>query len=313
MKRGEFESLFPDQVTKKDVLSMLDNVKYLTPEEAEQWYDSAAKLYDTLGKDYTNFKINLANSLDTYVAQCFTRRRQCEDEKRVAIAFNSAVQDVQKYVKIQNKTFSDTELINRVTDIVYEMKKRLLYLKNKVEELEDKKTIYKLNSKDALQQISFAYQPIKGRNYEFKKLKSDLVISMFQDCFINYFKNKWFSATDIVELNKKIKKCNQAKKKLIHEGVKEIYKVFANRKLLNFDSPKDTYKMGIEDNGKYPSLNANVSIWILYLLIYTQILKISIKDKTHKQQVDYISNLMKDSHPYNWKDSPVDEHWKYFI
>lgn len=316
MKRLDFESLFPDQKTKDDVLSMLDSsLSKLTEEEKERWYDSAAKLFGTLGHDYVNFKVNLANSLDDYVALCYTQRRQYADEQQVMQAFFNVTNDVNYYVQVRDSTFTDPAIINRVIDIVYEMKKRNLYFEGKIEELEDKKTIFEIKqaSSNNLQQISFAYQPKKMSNYVYKKLKSARVLGMFQDSFINYFTNKWLTTTDVVELKVQIDKCKQGKKKLLHEGVKEIYKVFAVNKLLKFDSPKDTYMMGIVDNGLYPSLKGDVSLWILNLLKYLNLYDKKISYKTRKEKIDIISNLMKDNHPYNWNNSPVDEYWKYFI
>ena len=316
MKRLDFESLFPDQKTKDDVLSMLDSsLSKLTEEEKERWYESAAKLFATLDHDYVNFKVNLANSLDDYVALRYTLRRQFADEQQVMQAFFNVTNDVNYYVQVRDSTFTDPAIINRVIDIVYEMKKRNLYFEGKIEELEDKKTIFEIKqaSSNNLQQISFAYQPKKMSNYVYKKLKSAHVLGMFQDCFINYFTNKWLTTKDVVELKVQIDKCKQGKKKLLHEGVKEIYKVFAVNKLLKFDSPKDTYMMGIVDNGLYPSLKGDVSLWILNLLKYLNLYDKKISYKTRKEKIDIISNLMKDNHPYNWNNSPVDEDWKYFI
>ena len=307
MKIEEFEQIIADNAHKSDILQLVNNgvelCKY-KDEKAEEWYDSCAKLYELSGNDYVNFKVNIAKRLDDLRYMMFTMKRKSADKDKQDAAFLNARSMVQKYANDNKQSgFNDGALLLNIAKAAYRYELRKQFLQNAVSEQEDCKNIIKLMRTDReLYKITFTTK--EGATDEHHYLKSKRALEIFQAEFIQFFKNRFMSETELKTIVENIKKYKDAQKRLLHRLIYEIYLVFAKANLTEFGSDKDIYKICEERNGKYASLKGEISEWIFNLLDYMHYLD-RVKDKnlmTRKNKVDFIKDKMKEHSNHPWND-----------
>jgi hypothetical protein len=311
MKIEEFEKIITDNAHKSDILQLVNNGVELCSfkdEKAEEWYDSCAKLYEFSGKDYVNFKVNIAKRLDSLRYMMFTMRRKSADKDKQDAAFQNAFSIVQKYANDNKQSgFNDGTLLLNIAKAAYLYELRKQFLQNAASEQEDCKNIIELMRTDReLYKITFTTR--KGATPdEHHYLKSKRALEIFQAEFIHFFQDRFMSETELETIDENIETYKNAQKRLLHRLIYDIYLVFAKANLTEFGSGKDIYKIGEERNGKYASLKGEISEWIFNLLDSMHYLD-RVKDKnimTRKNKVDFIKDKMKEHSNHSWNDIPL--------
>ena len=318
MKIEEFEQIIADNAHKSDILRLVNNgielAKY-KDEKAEEWYDSCAKLYEVSSFDYVNFKLNMANRLDTLRYIKFTQEHINIDDTKVASAFKKVNDLVQQYVNKPEVTdYNDKPLLSDITMAIFRYEVRKQFLQNAIAEQKDCLTIQRFSGSDwDLSKISLATD--KGAIRKNYLLGSKRALEMFREAFIKYFQDRFMSETDLVKIQNNIETYQNANKRLLHRLIFEIYQAFAKANKTDFMSDNDIYKIGEKRNHKYASLKSKISEWIFNLLVFMGYLD-NKRDKNimnHKNKVDYIKDKMKEHSKYKWDDFQLPKDWFYFL
>lgn len=306
MTKDEFERIIVDDEHKQGLLYLVRKgieEGNLDGEEEEKWYDSCAKLYEESVHDHVNFRINLANRLDSLRYTKYTTRRLLEDDNAKNLAFQRVYTQVVQYANQKDKSYSESDLVHKISQESYRFEIRSQQLKEAVSELEDCKNIIKLSS-GSRELYEVRFKTRNGNDYEDFKIHSKKAIELFNSAFLHYFKDRYLEEVDLRTVLNKIDSYKKAQKALLHRLIHEIYSIFVQKGFIAFDSATDTYQLVENRNGKFASLKGEVSVWIFGLLDFMGYLN-SLEDKkymTHKNKVDFIKDRMKQYCKYGKED-----------
>lgn len=197
------------------------------------------------------------------------------------------------------KTKLVEELSADIAFIVYSyFEKRSYYAVYNIDVLNDNKTFLSLldcinNKGYRLKELSFSIEKEIGDSMTFKLKEPDFLNSV-TNTFFNYYELTFMTKPNgknyeetIKMLDKDILTDKRIEMRLIYELVTGIYMVFVKYDLVLYNSNKD-YHIGKKD-GKYVSLNANISNWIHTLLV--EVAGRPKKD-TKKGAVDAIKDIL---------------------
>lgn len=87
----------------------------------------------------------------------------------------------------------------------------------------------------------------------------------FSKILVDYFIDRYIITDNEQTIIEDINIWNAYRPKIWHRLIHDIYHFFANKGLLHYNNKNDTYHLG-ERDGKFASLNGEVSEWIYNLL-----------------------------------------------
>ncbi len=315
----EFETKIANNAHKSEIIRLVKeslNIFKYEGEKAEKWLDSCYELYETSLCEFTHFKLNMANRIDTAKRyQQHIQDFEQTNENKLTATFHKVITVVESYAN--NRSYANPELLADIEKAIFDYYEQpLLYLSNRVDELNDRINFIQLLNDDSIDKIKFE-SPNNSYSFNSKKL-----MNVFKRSFVDYFRNSYITEPikpdDIDKLEKEKKICVGSQKKLIHRVVYEIYRIFASHKILDFTNEKDNYLFQISNNDKYPSLKGDVSAWIFDLLELMGYLDYLKERKNYsprmlkKEKIDFIKDCMKDTDYHSWKEPNMPKDWFYF-
>lgn len=297
MTKEEFEQLITNNEHKNEILRLVEESICMLPCKDEHYvsarYDECAQLYKNSLENYAHFRLNISNQIDLLRYQSFITKYKEDVQAALSQLTQDVVMRVDAYA--QNTMYNDSTFVNDVTTLLEKYEYSKFYLDTKISELEDKKQLLELS--DALQN-GFSFYSFKLRDENKDQtfsVKSKKVKNMFSEAFLPYFKSRFLEEENGTDIDKEISHLKKIrKKKLLHNLVYELYKIFIKyEKLSKCIEGGNSYELTDEEGNSY-SLNGDVSDWIFNLLIKFDYIPKEQNNKIKEERNGYIKDCIRD-------------------